>query len=407
MYLKGFYYYINLIWRYKVISYKEIMDSIIEKEVAHRKVVGANVLIIHNENEIYFKTIGYADKEQKRIMNRDTIFRMYSMTKPITAIAIMILVERKKINLLDPIKKYFPEFSNSLVYSSEGNLENINRDINIYDLLNMTSGIPYPDESHESGRKMDKLFKDLIKRREEGELINTQDYIKYISQIPLVQQPGTKWVYGLSADILGGIIEIVTNKKFSQFLKEEIFDPLEMKDTDFFVPKSKLNRFAQNYKWNEERKELIPFTNSHLGEYYGEDVAFESGGAGLVSTIDDYSHFAMMMINNGEYNGKRILDSKTIKFMTQDKLTKEQKDDFTWDGMKGYGYGNLMRILINKEEAKTSSSIGEFGWDGWTGNYVSIDPKEKLIILYFIQRCDSGVTPIIEKLKNVIYKSIS
>lgn len=390
-----------------MISYKEIMDSIIEKEVVHRKVVGANVLIIHNENEIYFKTIGYADKEQKRIMNRDTIFRMYSMTKPITAVAIMILVERKKINLLDPIKKYFPEFSNSLVYSSEGNLENINRDINIYDLLNMTSGIPYPDESHESGRKMDKLFKDLIKRREEGELINTQDYIKYISQIPLVQQPGTKWVYGLSADILGGIIEIVTNKKFSQFLKEEIFDPLEMKDTDFFVPKSKLNRFAQNYKWNEERKELIPFTNSHLGEYYGEDVAFESGGAGLVSTIDDYSHFAMMMINNGEYNGKRILDSKTIKFMTQDKLTKEQKDDFTWDGMKGYGYGNLMRILINKEEAKTSSSIGEFGWDGWTGNYVSIDPKEKLIILYFIQRCDSGVTPIIEKLKNVTYKSIS
>lgn len=390
-----------------MISYKEIMDSIIEKEVAHGKVVGANVLIIHNENEIYFKTIGYSDKEEKRIMNRDTIFRMYSMTKPITAVAIMILVERKKINLLDPIKKYFPDFSNSLVYSSGGNLENINRDINIYDLLNMTSGIPYPDESHKSGREMDKLFKDLIKRREEGELINTQDYIKYISKIPLAQQPGTKWVYGLSADILGGIIEIVTNKKFSQFLKEEIFDPLEMKDTDFFVPKSKLNRFAQNYKWNEERKELIPFTNSHLGEYYGEDVAFESGGAGLVSTIDDYSHFAMMMINNGEYNGKRILDSKTIKFMTQDKLTKEQKDDFTWDGMKGYGYGNLMRILINKEEAKTSSSIGEFGWDGWTGNYVSIDPKEKLIILYFIQRCDSGVTPIIEKLKNVIYKSIS
>lgn len=390
-----------------MISYKEIMDSVIEKEVGYGKVVGANVLIIHNENEIYFKTIGYSDKEQKRIMNRDTIFRMYSMTKPITAVAIMILVERKKINLLDPIKKYFPEFSNSLVYSSEGNLENINRDINIYDLLNMTSGIPYPDESHESGREMAKLFKDLIKRREEGELINTQDYIKYISKIPLVQQPGTKWVYGLSADILGGIIEIITNKKFSQFLKEEIFDPLDMKDTGFFVPKNKLNRFAQNYKWNEERKELIPFIDSHLGEYYGEDVAFESGGAGLVSTIDDYSHFAMMLINNGEYKGKRILDSKTIKFMAQDKLTKEQKDDFIWDGMKGYGYGNLMRILINKEEAKTSSSIGEFGWDGWTGNYVSIDPKEKLIILYFIQLCDSGVTPIIEKLKNVTYKSIS
>ena len=151
----------------------------------------------------------------------------------------------------------------------------------------------------------------------------------------------------------------------------------------------------------------MAFERSHLGEYYGEDVAFESGGAGLVSTVNDYSHFAMMLINNGEYRGKRILESKTIETMITDQLSKEQKADFTWDGMKGYGYGSLMRILIDKEEAVTRASIGEFGWDGWTGNHVAMDPEEKLVFLYFIQRCDSGLTPIIRKLKETTYSHIN
>ena len=270
----------------------------------------------------------------------------------------------------------------------------------------MTSGIPYPDESHESGRQMDKLFRSFIERRETGDSPNTQEYINTIAKIPLVNQPGEKWIYGVSADILGGIIEIVSKKRFGEFLKEEIFEPLGMKDTGFFVPKYKLYRFAKNYICDEEINSLVPFEKSHLGEYYGEDVAFESGGAGLVSTIDDYSHFAMMIINNGEYNGKRILGRKTIEFMITDKLNKDQKSDFIWDGMKGYGYGSLMRILINQEEATTSASIGEFGWDGWTGNYVSMDPKEKLVFLYFIQRCGSGITPILRKLKISTYAHI-
>ncbi|MGG7214285.1 serine hydrolase domain-containing protein [Clostridium nigeriense] len=388
-------------------SYNETMDNLLIKEVEEGRVVGANVLVIHNGSEIYHNTFGYSDKERKIAMSRDTIFRMYSMTKPITAVAIMILVERGEIDLNDSVSKYFSEFSNQLVYSLNEELEDIKRDITINDLLNMTAGIPYPDENHESGRQMGKLFRSFIERREKGDSPDTQEYIRAIARVPLVQQPGAKWVYGLSADILGGIIEIVTNKRFGEFIKEEIFYPLEMKDTAFFVPKDKLNRFAQNYMWNEEMNTLVPFEKSHLGEYYGEDVAYESGGAGLVSTIDDYSHFAMMMVNNGEYNGNKILERKTIELMTKDKLTKEQKADFIWDGMKGYGYGNLMRILINKEEAETSANIGEFGWDGWTGNFVSMDPKEKIVLLYFIQRCDSGVTPIVRNLKRATYEFIS
>ena len=152
--------------------------------------------------------------------------------------------------------------------------------------------------------------------------------------------------------------------------------------------------------------ELSVFNISHLGEYYGEDVEFESGGAGLVSTIDDYSHFAMMMVNKGVYNGKRILGRKTIEFMTQDKLTSEQKVNYQGDGVMGYGYGSLMRILIDKEEAATNASLGEFGWDGWTGNYVIMDQKENIVFMYFIQRCDSGVTPVVRKLRMATYASL-
>lgn len=382
------------------------MDKLIKKLVEDGEIVGATTLVIHNGNEIYQSEFGYADKENKIPMNRDTIFRMYSMTKPITAVATMILVERGDISLFDPINKYFPEFKSQLAYNSEGQLEELEREITIFDLLNMTSGIPYPDDSHESGREMDKIFRSFIERREKGNPPSTQEYIKAIAKVPLVNQPGKKWVYGLSADILGGIIEIASKKRFGEFLKEEIFEPLEMKDTGFFVPKDKLYRFAKNYIWDKDISSLVPFEKSHLGEYYGEDVAFESGGAGLVSTIGDYSHFAMMMINNGEYNGKRILERETIELMITDKLNKEQKAEFIWDGMKGFGYGSLMRILINQEEAVTSSSLGEFGWDGWTGNHVSMDPKEKLIFLYFIQRRDSGLTPIIRKIKEATYSYI-
>lgn len=179
-----------------------------------------------------------------------------------------------------------------------------------------------------------------------------------------------------------------------------------MKDTGFFVPDEKKCRFAQNYIWNEEAGRLAVYEDSHLGEYYGEDVAYESGGAGLVSTIDDYSHFAQMLLQKGEYNGRRILGKKTVEFMAQDRLTREQKADYNWDSLVGYGYGCLMRVLVDQGAAGTIASLGEFGWDGWTGNYVTIDPADDMVLLYFIQRCNSGTTPLLRKLKMAAYAAL-
>ena len=154
----------------------------------------------------------------------------------------------------------------------------------------MTSEIPYPDQNHPSGKEMCILFEELKQQRIKGNPANTREYVKRIAQIPLVCQPGTKWLYGLSADILGALIEVVANKSYGQFLQDEIFEPLHMVDTGFYVPAEKEDRFASNYEYHEIENKLIAYENSHLGEYYKEDIAFESGGAGLVSTIEDYSH---------------------------------------------------------------------------------------------------------------------
>ncbi len=383
---------------------QERIAAIINQEIEAGEIAGANIMVLHKGKEIFFDCYGYADKENKFPVKRDTIFRLFSMSKPITAVATMILVERGEIDVRDAVSKYIPAFAGQKVWC-DGKEVPAERDITVWDCLNMTTGIPYPDLSFESGRQMDELFKELIARRENGEVVTTMDYVNRIAQIPLAFQPGERWMYGLSADILGAVIEAVSGKKYSKFLQDEIFLPLGMKDTGFYVPADKEWRFAKNY--DMVNGELVPFTRSHLGEYYKQDVAFESGGAGMVSTIEDYSHFTQMLVNGGTYNGVRILGRKTVAYMAQNHLRPEQMGALNWDSNLGCGYGCLMRVLINQSAAGTNGSLGEFGWDGWTGNYMTVDPSEELTILYFIQRCGAGFTPAMRKLRSVIYGSIN
>ena len=382
---------------------QERIAEIINQEIAKGEIAGANIMVVHKDKEIFFDCYGYADKENKFPVKRDTIFRMFSMTKPVTAVAAMILVERGEIDVRDAVSKYIPAFADQKVWC-DGREVPAERDITIWDCLNMTTGVPYPDVSFESGKRMDELFKELIARREKGEVVTTMDYVNHIAQIPLAFQPGERWMYGLSADILGAVIEVVSGKKYGKFLQDEIFLPLGMKDTGFYVPADKEWRFAKNYDMVDG--ELVPFTRSHLGEYYKADVAFESGGAGLVSTIEDYSHFTRMLVNKGTYNGVRILGRKTVAYMAQNHLRPEQMEALNWDSNLGCGYGCLMRVLMDQSAAGTNGSLGEYGWDGWTGNYMIVDPSEELTILYFIQRCGAGFTPAMRKLRSVIYGSL-
>ena len=382
-------------------NYKELMDQVLKKEVEAGNLPGCSALVLHRGKEIYYGAYGMADMEEERPMKRDTIIRLFSMTKPVTAVAVMILAERGLIDLHDPIAFYLPAFWETKVWQEGGEPVKLNRPITIWDLLNMTTGIPYPDGAHEPGRRMAKLFGELVDRRLRGETVTTRDYVREIAKIPTCFQPGEKWMYGLSADILGAMVEAVSGMRYGEFLKKEIFEPLDMKDTGFFVPKEKLDRFAQIYLYDQKLGKVAPSLDCHLAVYYGEDVQFESGGAGLVSTLDDYAHFARMLSGDGTYQGRRILGSRTVAFMRKDALSQTQKENAYWNAVDGFGYGCLMRTLLDPVTEGVFGNEGAFGWDGWTGNFVVMDPRDELVFLYFVQRGDFGNVQIVRKLRAI------
>ena len=206
---------------FNMFDYKETLDKLVQEVIESGEAVGANLLILHKGEEIYHNTFGFADRENNLPIKRDTIFRMFSMTKPVTAAAVMILVERGVLDVWDPVSKYIKSFENQKVLGTNGVLVPTNREITIWDCLNMTSEIPYPDTNIPAGKLMDDLFVSIKEKLNNGIPTSTLEYCDLIGKIPLAFQPGTQWLYGLSADILGGIIEIITGKKYSDFLNKK------------------------------------------------------------------------------------------------------------------------------------------------------------------------------------------
>ena len=245
---------------------------------------GASLCVIHKNKEIYRKEFGMADKEKGIPMTRDVIFRCYSMTKPITSAAVMMLAERGLLSLTDTVSTFLPGFHNQTVYTPDG-LVPVKREATIQDLLDMTAGLTYPDASFPAGTYMQKMIDKYYEDIENGRPTTTYELANRIGQQPLKFHPGEGWCYSFCADVLGAVIEVITGKKYSEYLKEAIFEPLDMKDTDFYVPEEKQDRFMQNYEYMEGTKTLEPCTWQHLGLTYMflEPPAFESGGAGLVS----------------------------------------------------------------------------------------------------------------------------
>ncbi len=404
-----------------MLNLKATLDRLMKEEVDQGRVKGNSALVLRDGEELYYGECGFADAEKKVPMRRDTIIRLYSMTKPVTAVAAMIAQERGLIDLNDPVSVYLPEYKDMKVIKEVRDASGAvsykevpaSRPVTLMNLLTMTSGIPYGENWEgctEAGRRMQVIFDDLIGRLYKGERIPTREVVRRIAANPLGMEPGERWMYGLSADIIACVIEEVTGVRFGDFLRKEIFNPLQMPDTGFFVPKEKWDRFAMSYDavYNEKGEEigLKAADSSHLAEYYHEDVAYEAGGCGLVSTIEDYSHFAMMLANGGIYKGQRIIGSASVKFLGTNHLTPEQQCSLDWDSNRGYGYGGLMRVLIDQGKAGSQASLGEFGWDGWTGNYFFVDPKEKLVLLYFIQRRGAGTMPVARKMRAAIYGAL-
>ncbi|MDD6990685.1 MAG: serine hydrolase [Oscillospiraceae bacterium] len=377
-----------------------LMNEAVEKD----SIAGGSVAVIHKGETVYLDHFGYADRASGKKMSGDNLFRLFSLTKPITAAAAMLLLERGKIELRYPLKWFLPTFDNMQVLDENG-LRPADRDITLGDLLTMTSGISYPGGTP-SGMKMGEVWGRQTDAYENGgKPLSTRDFVLEMGNVPLAFTPGAKWEYGASADVMGAVIETVSGMKYSEFLKKEFFEPLGMTDTGFYIPEEKYQRLATPYVQTPQGNSV--YTNHDLCiTDYKTPPAFESGGAGLVSTIEDYSKFVKMLLGRGSANGVRILGRKTVELMATDCLTDTQRASLEWDSMLGQGYGNFMRVLKSPAAAGFNGSVGEYGWDGMLGCYFCIDPKEDLAFLYFVQQAYTGCTEFTRRLQNVVWGAL-
>ena len=379
-------------------SLSEQLLELLKQAVSAAQVAGANILVLKDGREIAYAEAGAADVEQGKPFRRDTIARIYSMTKPITSAAAMILMERGLLDLGQSVGEILPRFRNMQVWESDRKVP-ARKSTLVKDLLNMTSGLAYPGEDA-AGREVAAVFEEIDRKLYSNAPLNTMEIVQRLGSCALAFHPGEKWMYGTSADILGAVIEKVSGKRFGTFLKDELFTPLGMGDTAFYVPKEKHHRLAEVYEQKDDG--MIRCVTNNLGIRYTQDVppAFESGGAGLVSTIDDYAKFARMLLSEGG----DILKPATVRYMTTGKLLPWQQESLwrSWDSMAGYGYGNLMRIMEEPGMALCSTWKGEYGWDGWLGTYFCNCPENGVTILMFCQRKDAGTMELTRKVRNVI-----
>ncbi|HEY5561551.1 MAG TPA: serine hydrolase domain-containing protein [Clostridiaceae bacterium] len=368
---------------------------------------GCACSVTHKGETLYQECFGYSDLETKTAISTDTIYRIYSMSKVITCAAALMLYERGLFLLNDPLEEYLPEFKASQVYRytpyNALYVSSATKPILIKDLFTMSSGLTYPGENMETAKEISRSLAEYKKTHLEGDELNVRILSKILGKVPLAFDPGTHWQYGFSHDVLGALIEVISGKKFSQFLKDEIFDPLGMKDTFFRIPENKKSRLCSIYDRSNDGK-LTKITD--LDEDFQLNATMESGGGGLLSTLGDYGRFAHLMANGGELDGVKILSGKTIELMTTNHLSPQQLVDFDWPYQAGYGYGLGVRVMIDPAAGGSNSSLGEFGWCGMAGTWVLIDPKEKLAAVYMQQLQPNFEAFHQPRLRSVIYGSI-
>jgi len=347
------------------------------------KIAGASVIVARKGEIVLFETFGMMDIDSKKSTEKDTIFRFYSMTKPVTSVAVMMLYEEGKVNLDDSVSKYIPEFKGLKVYDESGKHIEQEREMSIRDLLRHTSGLTY---GFFGNTPVDKMYRARSVFDWDSSL---QDMIEKLSEIPLLYQPGTKWHYSVSTDVLGYIVEKISGQSLDKFFKQRIFKPLKMKDTAFNVPAKKAERFAACYGPNLTGG--LNIVDNPATSMYLKKLSLLSGGGGLVSTARDYLRFCQMLLNKGQLDGKQLLRPETVEMMTTNQLPDSVRRGK--DG--GFGLGFSVR-LKDGEFPK-----GEYGWGGMASTHFWISPKQDLIVIALSQympysaRLENTVKPIV------------
>jgi CubicO group peptidase (beta-lactamase class C family) len=308
------------------------------------------------------------------------------------------------IDLYDSVERYIPEFRDQMYETSSGERKKVERPMVVRELLNMTSGLTYGGTASMAERDTDLVINELIGKLGTDRAMTTMEFAARIGKGTLRFHPGQGWQYGVSADILGAVIEKASGMRFGEYLKKIIFDPLHMEDTGFFVPKEKKQRMAEVYRC-ESGKEPELFTYDNLGiRNNGDENPFESGGAGLFSTIDDYSRFCNMLLRGGmTTDGEQILRESAVHFLTEGAQDGVRKPFDEWLGLEGFSYANLMRVLKEPSLNGTIGHIGEYGWDGWLGTYMNNDPSTGTNLMLMLQRVDYGTGNFTRRIKNIVF----
>jgi CubicO group peptidase (beta-lactamase class C family) len=399
----------------------------VQAHVKHRYIEagrfpGAQLVIYRRGKVVHSSVQGYADLERKVPVKDDTIFRIYSMTKPITSVAFMMLVEEGRVALDEPVAKYIPEWKNLGVFVAGTAPAFLtrppSRPMLIVDLLRQTSGLTYGFQQRSN---VDAAYREA--KIGVVDATGTLDsMIETLAKFPLEFSPGEAWNYSLSTDVIGYLIGKISGKPFDQFLKERIFDPLGMSDTDFYVPASKAHRFAACYSADPqggmtfhatERKGTLTLQDDPTTSVFLTPPDFVSGGGGLCSTTADYLTFCRALINGGEIDGVRLLGPKTLKLMTSNHLPNGldlpglSRSLFSEATYNGIGFGLGFSVTMDPVKTMIPGSPGEFSWGGAATTSFWIDPAEELITIFMTQVLPSSAYPLRRELRTMVYAAIT
>ena len=378
----------------------ERIDTVVRAYVERKLIPGAVYAVARYGQLAHINSIGP--------MQADTIFRFFSMTKPITTVAVLMLYEEGKFLLTDPVSRYLPEFAEMKVYDDADSIRAASRPITIEDLLTHTAGLTYGDDSVDGVPK-------LYAEADIWSAKSLVDFSEKVASLPLVSDPGSRWHYSVAMDILGRLVEVVAEQPFDEYLAQRIFEPLQMPDTAFFILDSKLNRFTPLYRRDGDGMTLAESVDESA---YRNTDGVPYGGDGLVSTMNDYLRFTQMLLNGGQLDGARILGRKTVDLMMLDHLGPDivrprlndswlgKTENRSGDMHLGLGHGFGGYVITDVAENDVPGSVGTYSWGGAASTYFFIDRQEQLIGIFLTQLTPSDSYPLRAQFRGLVYQSI-
>jgi CubicO group peptidase (beta-lactamase class C family) len=395
---------------------ERITDHLERRYIGPGKIAGCQVAVARHGHLAYFRSLGQMDRERGAAMADDAIFRIYSMTKPITSVALMTLYERGHFQLNEPVSRFFPDWKGQRVWVSGEGADMVTetpiRPVSMRDMLCHTGGLTYGQVltalgAPDTGLAVDKVYAQLGVRRDRGETLMT--FMDKLAKVPLLYQPGERWMYSLSTDVCGALVEKISGQRFDRYLQEALFEPLGMKDTAFHVAPEKVGRFCANYRRAAD-KSLHLLDDPAMSAYLAEPT-FHAGGSGLTSTTEDYLRFCEMLRRGGELEGARILGPRTIALMHRNHLkggqdlTAMAMGGFSETANEGVGFGLGFATTLD-EVAIGGLGAGDYYWGGAASTIFSVDPVEDLTFVFMTQFMPSGTFNFRGQLKNIIYGAI-